>query len=148
MSAATSVSLPDVRIGPFSSGKPLRRKPAIASDPAYPENIARHMCTASATDPTRHWASVIIVAVPAPITWKVVMDWIALAEAIAMHAQAASARCRDQQGALRPMKWPSIYSANADKGESDDEEEPIHLPPGCSCADEALQVCRAPQSAK
>ena len=97
------------------------------------------MRTASATDPTRHWAGVIIVAVAAPVTWKVVMDWIASAEAIAMHAETASARCRDQQGALRPMKWPCIYSANADKGESDDEEkEPIHFPSACSCADESV----------
>lgn len=139
MSAATSVSLPDVRIGPFSSGKPLRRKPAITSDPAYPENIARHVRTASATDPTRHWASVIIVAVPAPITWKVVIDWIALAEAIAIHAQAASARCRDQQGALPPKKWPRIDSANADNGKSDgDEKEPIHFPSACSCVGQSV----------
>lgn len=74
------------------------------------------MCTAPATDPTRHWAGVIIVTVAAPETWKEVMDWIASAEAIAMHAEAASARCRDQQGALRPMNWPCIYSANAGKG--------------------------------
>lgn len=139
MSAATSVSLPDVRIGPFSSGKPLRRKPAITSDPAYPENIARHMRTASATDPTRHWASVIIVTVPAPITGKVVMDWVALAEAIATHAQAASARCRDQQSALPPMKWPRIYSANADNDKSDDDEkEPIHFPSAYSCVGQSV----------
>ena len=81
------------------------------------------MRTASATDSTRHWAGVIIVAVAAPVTWKVVIDWITSAEAIAMHAEAASARCRDQQGALRPMKWPRIYRANADKGKSDDDEK-------------------------
>jgi hypothetical protein len=93
VSAATSVSLPDARIGSPPKVKPLRRKPAITSHPAYPENVARHMRAASATDPTRHWAGVIIVAVAAPITWKVVMDWIASPEKIAMHAEAASARC-------------------------------------------------------
>jgi hypothetical protein len=87
------------------------------------------MRTASATDPTCHWAGVIIVTVAAPVTWKVVLDWIASADAIAMHAEAAAARCRGQQGALRPLKWPCIYNANADKGKSDDEEkEPIHFP--------------------
>jgi hypothetical protein len=96
------------------------------------------MRTASATDPTRHWAGVIIVAVAAPVTWKVVIGWITSAEAIAMHAETASARCGDQQGALRPMKWPCIYSANADKGKSDDEEEPIHFPSACSCTDESV----------
>jgi hypothetical protein len=84
------------------------------------------MRTASATDAARHWAGVIIVAVAAPVTWKVAIDWITSAEAIAMYAKAASARCRDQQGALRPMKRPCICGANADKGKSDDEEEPIH----------------------
>jgi hypothetical protein len=94
------------------------------------------MRTASATDPAGHWAGVIIVAVAAPVAWKVVMDWIASAEAIAMHAEAASARCGHQQGALRPIKWPCIYSANADKGESGGEEkEPMHFPSACSCAD-------------
>lgn len=97
------------------------------------------MRTASATDPTRHWAGVVIVAVAAPVTWKVVIDRITSAEAIAMHAEAASARCRDQQGALRPMKWPCIYSANADKGKSDNEEEPIHFPSACSCGDAAYR---------
>jgi hypothetical protein len=102
------------------------------------------MRTASATDPTRHWAGVIIVAVAAPVTWKVVIDRITSAEAIAMNAEAASARCRDQQGALRPMKWPCIYSANADEGKSDgEEEEPIHIPSACSCADESVPRPRA-----
>jgi hypothetical protein len=99
------------------------------------------MRTASATDTTCHWTGVIVVAVAAPVTWKVVIDWITSAEGIAMHAEAASTCCRDQQGALRPMKWPCIYSANADKGKSDDEEEeeePIHFPSGCSCADESV----------
>ena len=94
------------------------------------------MRTASATDPARHWAGIIIVAVAAPIAWKVVMDWAASAEAIAMHAEIASARCGSQQGALRPLKWPCIYSATADRGESDDEEkEPIHFRSACSYAD-------------
>jgi hypothetical protein len=102
------------------------------------------MRTASATDSTRHWAGVIIVAVAAPVTWKVVIDWITSVEAIAMHAEAASARCRDQQGALRPMKWPCIYNANVDKGKSDDEEEePIHFPSACSCANESVPRHRA-----
>jgi hypothetical protein len=36
---------------------------------------------------------------------------------------------------LRPIQWPCIYSANADKGESGDEEkEPMHFPTACSCA--------------
>jgi hypothetical protein len=101
------------------------------------------MRTASTTDPTRHWAGVIIVAVAAPVTWKVVIDRITSAEAIAMHAEPASARCRDQQGALRPMKWRCIYSANADKSKSDDEEkEPIHFPSACSCADVSVPRAR------
>ena len=86
------------------------------------------MRTASATDTTCHWTGVIVVAVAAPVTWKVVIDWITSAEGIAMHAEAASTCCRDQQGALRPMKWPRIYSASADKGKSDDKEkEPVHF---------------------
>ena len=94
------------------------------------------MRTASATNPTRHWAGIIIVAVAAPVAWKVVMDWIASAEAIAIYAEIASARCGSQQGALRPLKWPCIYSPNAARGESDDEEkEPIHFPSACSYAD-------------
>jgi hypothetical protein len=94
------------------------------------------MRTASATDSTRYWAGVIIVAIAAPITWKVVMDLIASAQAIPMHAEAASARCRDQQGALRPMNWSRIYSANADKAKSDNEEkESTHFPSACLCPD-------------
>ena len=86
------------------------------------------MGTASTTDSTRYWASVIIVAVATPVTWEKVVDWIASAETIAMHAEAASGRCRHKQSALRPMKWPCIYSASADKGKSDDKEnEPIHF---------------------
>jgi len=81
------------------------------------------MRTASTTDPTRYWAGVIIVAVAAPIAWKVVMIWIASAEAIAMHAEAASARCRHQQVALRPMKRLCVCGANSDKGKRDNEEK-------------------------
>jgi hypothetical protein len=67
------------------------------------------------------------------------IDRITSAEATAMRIKAASARCRGQQGALRPIEWSCIYSAYADKSKSDEEkDEPVHFPSGCSCADENI----------
>jgi hypothetical protein len=81
------------------------------------------MRTASTTDPTCHRAGVIIVAIAAPVTWQKVIDWIASVETIAMNAEAASARCRHQQVALRPMKRLCVCGANSDKGKRDNEEK-------------------------